>query len=334
MQFAVSEFPQIVREVVRTGIARFDAQAFPFLSRRSEDAAEAAECAADQGAYWPYRERLLDQEHGLRAGADLIDTAAGIGLDVQVFRRCIENDTYADEVAAQIQGGRDRGVSGTPTVLVDGRKVSWGADTVIDTVRRAAQSRPVALSGYVGDSGGPLAGVTVTASDGTSDRTAPDGSFAITLGVSGAYLLEASVDGCRVYYHQLTGATGSRNSATPIQVSDEDISDIRIEIPADVCALQIRGRLVDASGAALADVQVEADGNNRSFGVARTASDGSFAIPAPMNDHYRLSFWDGCWVFRGEGGGVTTSWDDASLIRVAGDDVSGVVFRVPDNPCG
>ena len=50
MQFAVSEFPQIIREVVRTGIARFDAQAFPFLSRRSEDAAEAAECAADQGA--------------------------------------------------------------------------------------------------------------------------------------------------------------------------------------------------------------------------------------------------------------------------------------------
>ena len=276
----------------------------------------------------------MDQDDGLRAGADLVDTAADLGLDAQAFRRCIESDRHADEVAAQIQSGRDQGVRGTPTVLVDGRQVSWSADTVIDTARRAAQSRAVALSGHVADSSGPLAGVTVAASDGTSDRTASDGSFAITLRVSGAYLLEASVDGCRIYYHRSAGATGSRDSATPIQVSDEDISDIRIEIPADVCALRIRGRLVDASGAALADVQIEADGNNRSFGAARTAPDGSFAVPVPMNDHYRLSFWDGCWMFRGEGGGVTTNWDDASLIRVADNDVSGVVFRVPDNPCG
>lgn len=329
----MGEFPQIVREVVRTGIARFDAQAFPFLSRRSEDAAEATECAADQGAYWAYRERLFDQEHGLRAGgADLIDTAAVIGLDVQAFRRCIENDTYADEVAAQIQGGRDQGVSGTPTVLVDGRRVSWGADTVIDTVRRAAQSRPVTLSGQVSDSSGPLAGITVTASDGTSERTASDGSFAITLGVSGAYLLEASVNGCRIYYHRSAGATGSRDSATPIQVADSAISDIRIDIPSDVCVRQIRGRLVGASGAGMVDVWVEADGDARSFGTARTQADGSFAVTVPMNGRYRLSFWDGCWVFHGEGGGVTTSWDDASLIRVAGGDVSGVVFRVPSNP--
>ena len=276
----------------------------------------------------------MDQEDGLRAGADLVDTAADLGLDVQAFRRCIESDRHADEVAAQIQGGRDQGVRGTPTVLVDGRQVSWSADTVLATVRRAAQSRAVALSGHVADSSGPLAGVTVAASDGTSDRTASDGSFAITLRVSGAYLLEASVNGCRIYYHRSAGATGSRDSATPIQVSDEDISDIRIEIPADVCALRIRGRLVDASGAALADVQIEADGNNRSFGAARTASDGSFAVPVPMNDHYRLSFWDGCWMFRGEGGGVTTNWDDASLIRVADNDVSGVLFRVPEDPCG
>lgn len=330
----MSEFPQIVREVVRTGIARFDAQAFPFLSRRSEDAAEATECAADQGAYWAYRERLFDQEHGLRAGADLIDTAAGIGLDIQAFRRCVESDRYADEVAAQIQGGRERGVGGTPTVLVAGQQVSWGAGAVIDAARRAAQSRAVTLSGRVSDSGGPLAGITVATNDGTSARTASDGSFTITLRVSGGYILEASVDGCRVYYHQLTGATGSRDNATAIQVSDADISDIRIEIPTDVCALQIRGRLVDASGAARAGVQVEADGNSRSFGAARTASDGSFAVTVPMNDRYRLSFWDGCWVFRGEGGGVTTSWDEAALIRVAGDDVSGVVFRVPENPCG
>lgn len=330
----MSEFPQIVREVVRTGIARFDAQAFPFLSQRSEDAAEATECAADQGAYWPYRERLFDQERGLRAGADLIDTAAAIGLDVQAFRRCVENDTYADEVAAQIQGGRERSVGGTPTVLVEGRQTSWGADTVIDTVRRAAQSRPVTLSGYVGDSGGPLAGVTVTASDGPSARTAPDGSFTMTLGVSGAYLLETSVNGCRIYYHRSAGATGSRDGATPVQVADSAISDIRIEIPSDVCTWQIRGRLIGAGDAGIAGVWVEADGDARSFGAAQTEPNGSFAVTVPMNDRYRLSIWDGCWVFRGEGGGVTTSWAEASSVRVDGANVSNVVFRVPENPCG
>lgn len=330
----MSEFPQIIREVVRTGIARFDAQAFPFLSRRSEDAAEATECAADQGAYWPYRERLYDQERGLRAGADLIDTAAAIGLDVQAFRRCVESDMYADEVAAQIQGGRDRGVSGTPTVFVGGQRVSWGADAVIAAARRAAQNRVVTLRGHVADSSGPLAGVTVTASSGANDRTASDGSFAITLRAGEQYVLEASVNGCRVYYHQLTGATGSENNATAIRVSDAETTDIRIEIPADVCALRIRGRLVDASGAALAGVQVEADGNSRSFGAARTASDGSFAIPVPVGDQYRLSVWRGCWVFLVDGGRTTTSWAEASLIRVVDVDVNDIVFQVPNNPCG
>lgn len=330
----MSEFPQIIREVVRTGIARFDAQAFPFLSRRSEDAAEATECAADQGAYWPYRERLLDQEHGLRAGADLIDTAAGIGLDVEAFRRCVESDKYADEVAAQIQGGRDRGVGGTPTVLVGGRQVSWGADAVIDAARRTAQSRPVEISGRVLDSSGPVAGIAVTA-DRTTVYTSSDGSFAITLNVSGAYLLEASVNGCQIYYHRSTGATGSRDSATPIQVTDSAISDIRIEIPPGVCTWQIRGRLIGANDATIADLQVDAVGvNARRAGTSWTQPDGSFAVTVPVNGRYRLAFWDGCWVFGGEGDGVTTSWDDALWVRVAGDDVSDVVFRVPENPCG
>ena len=331
----MSEFPQIVREVVRTGIARFDAQAFPFLSQRSEDAAEATECAADQGAYWAYRERLFDQEHGLRAGADLIDTAAAIGLDVQAFRRCVENDTYADEVAAQIQGGRDRGVSGTPTVLVDGQRVSWTARYVIDAVR--PQSRPVELSGRVSDSGGPLAGITVKASDGVtvySTRTLSDGSFYFTLQVSGAYLLETSVNGCRIYYHRSAGATGSRDGATPVQVAGSAISDVRIEIPSDVCAWQIRGSLIGSDNRAIAGVRVEADGDARNFGAAQTEPNGSFAVTVPMNDRYRLSIWDGCWVFRGEGGGVTTSWAEASSVRVDGANVRGVVFRVPENPCG
>ena len=332
----MSEFPQIVREVVRTGIARFDAQAFPFLSQRSEDAAEATECAADQGAYWAYRERLFDQEHGLRAGADLIDTAAAIGLDVQAFRRCVENDTYADEVAAQIQGGRDRGVSGTPTVLVDGQRVSWTARYVIDAVR--PQSRPVELSGRVSDSGGPLAGITVKASDGVtvySTRTLSDGSFYFTLQVSGAYLLETSVNGCRIYYHRSAGATGSRDGATPVQVAGSAISDVRIEIPSDVCAWQIRGRLVGAGNARVADLQVDAVGVDAlRSGIAWTQADGSFAVTAPMNGRYRLAFWDGCWVFHGDGDRITTNWDDASWIRVSDGDVSGIVLRLPDNPCG
>lgn len=276
----------------------------------------------------------MDQEGGLRAGADLVDTAADLGLDVQAFRRCIESDRHADEVTAQIQGGRDRGVSGTPTVFVGGQRVSWGADTVIAAARRTAQNRMVTLRGHVADSSGPLAGVTVTASGGANARTAADGSFAIMLRTGEQYVLEASVNGCRVYYHQLTGAIGSANDATAIQVSDAETTDIRIEIPAEVCALRIRGRLVDASGAALAGVQVEADGNSRSFGAARTASDGSFAVPVPVGDQYRLSVWRGCWVFLVDGGRTAASWDEASLIRVVGGDVNDVVFQIPENPCG
>ena len=93
------------------------------------------------------------------------------------------------------------------------------------------------------------------------------------------------------------------------------------------------------AGNAIANVDVEAVDAVGNRGEARSGSDGSFAIDVSESDGYQLQFWTGrstnaCWVRYVDGGPATTSWDDASLIRVAGDDVSGVVFRVPDNPCG
>ena len=115
-----------------------------------------------------------------------------------------------------------------------------------------------------------------------------------------------------------------------------DVDGVRIEVPADFCTRQIRGRLIDADGTAIPHILVEAAGESPGTDSASaSASDGSFAITIPESGQYRLFMRDhtgACRVFYVED---DSDRSDASRIRVTdGRDVSGIVFQVPDNPCG
>jgi Na+/H+ antiporter NhaA len=84
-------------------------------------AAEAAEAAADQGAFWEMHDLLLAHQDALRSD-DLIGYAEQLGLDLDRFSRALQEHSGAARVAEDVDSADLSGVSGTPTFFVNGRR--------------------------------------------------------------------------------------------------------------------------------------------------------------------------------------------------------------------
>ncbi len=84
-------------------------------------AAEAAEAAADQGAFWEMHDLLLDHQDELRSD-HLIGYAEQLGLDVGRFADDLRRHVGAARVAEDVDSADLSGVSGTPTFFVNGRR--------------------------------------------------------------------------------------------------------------------------------------------------------------------------------------------------------------------
>ena len=93
----------------------------PSLHPDAPAAAEAAECAADQGRFWPYHDRLFQLPGHDRAS--LVSLAREVGLDGRRFARCLDSGEKAAVVARDMRDGAAAGVTGTPTFFVNGRPV-------------------------------------------------------------------------------------------------------------------------------------------------------------------------------------------------------------------
>jgi protein-disulfide isomerase len=83
----------------------------------------AAECADAQGEFWAYHDALFEQQGSYNTSGDLISLADTLGLDVEEFTQCLENETYRDEVLADSEDGQAYGVGGTPTFFINGRRL-------------------------------------------------------------------------------------------------------------------------------------------------------------------------------------------------------------------
>jgi len=86
-------------------------------------AAEAAACAAEQGKFWPYHDRLFEQQSRL-SEADLKAHAVAVGLDAQKFNACVDARKYKTLVDADVKEGDEAGVNGTPAFFINGRLLS------------------------------------------------------------------------------------------------------------------------------------------------------------------------------------------------------------------
>jgi protein-disulfide isomerase len=103
---------------------RYEFHHFPLraIHAYAQEAAEAAECAADQGRFWEFVDDNYENQ-GALARADLLARAGKVGVaDMKLFERCIKSRIKRDAVQAEYEDGVDRGVTGTPTFFIAGEK--------------------------------------------------------------------------------------------------------------------------------------------------------------------------------------------------------------------
>ena len=90
---------------------------------QAEPAANAAECASEQGKFWEYADALFANQDKL-APTYYGELAGELGLNTSKFNDCFSAQKYASEVDADTASGVTAGVSGTPATFINGQLIS------------------------------------------------------------------------------------------------------------------------------------------------------------------------------------------------------------------
>jgi protein-disulfide isomerase len=89
---------------------------------RARPAAYAAFCAGEQGKFWPYHDKLFDNQQAL-SESDLTRYAQEVGLTMDQYQSCLASERPAKAVDAHEAAGRALGVQGTPSIFINGIKL-------------------------------------------------------------------------------------------------------------------------------------------------------------------------------------------------------------------
>ncbi len=126
--------PLVIQNLVATGKARYVFHNYSFLDGNgagnggeSDQAANASMCANEQGKFWEMHGTLYANWNGENLGTfsdrRLQAMAEALGLDMSAFNACFDANKYESEIQADFDLGGEMGVSGTPTVFVNGARV-------------------------------------------------------------------------------------------------------------------------------------------------------------------------------------------------------------------
>jgi protein-disulfide isomerase len=128
--------PLIKSQYIDTGKAKMIFRDFAFLGPESAAAANAAQCAEDQGKLWAYHDALYAAKvadeaknanaegDGFFARAEFLSLAQQVGLNVQIFTSCVDNGQNANNAAAEKAAAVAAGIGSTPTTIVNGKMVT------------------------------------------------------------------------------------------------------------------------------------------------------------------------------------------------------------------
>lgn len=103
---------------------------FPLTSlhANAEKAAEASECASEQGKFWEMHDKLFENQTALTVD-NLKQYAKDLGLNTSKFNQCLDSGQYAQKVQDDQTSGTQYGVNGTPAAFANGTLVSSWSST-------------------------------------------------------------------------------------------------------------------------------------------------------------------------------------------------------------
>lgn len=125
--FAREVKPQIEATYVATGEVRFEWHDFAWMGAESTAAASAARCAAEQGSFWHYHDRLYSASVAPNSGTfsreRLLADARALRLDLADFSACLDEGRHASAVEADTAAAAGLGLTGTPTFLIGDQRI-------------------------------------------------------------------------------------------------------------------------------------------------------------------------------------------------------------------
>lgn len=144
--------PQVIAELVETGKAFYVFRHYPFMDDRSavkdsDQAASASFCAAEQNRFFDFKKMLyanMNSIVGEFSERRLIAFAESLGLDMKAFESCLESDRYKQDIQSDIAMAEKLGVTGTPSVFVNGQQVAPGYVPTFEQINEAVQAATTA----------------------------------------------------------------------------------------------------------------------------------------------------------------------------------------------
>lgn len=139
----------VIDNLVATGQAYYVFRQYPFLdnnalTKESDQAANASMCAAAQGEFWNYHAMIYANWNGENAGnlsdKRLVAFAEALGLNMDEFNACFKENTYLADINKDIAEGDQAGVTGTPSVFVNGQIVKPGFVPSYEDIVAAVQA--------------------------------------------------------------------------------------------------------------------------------------------------------------------------------------------------
>lgn len=127
-QFYNTTFPQIKKEYIDTGKAKFYWRHYDFLGPASVTAANGVECANEQNKFWDmhnylYEHQPSETDTSMYATDKLTSIATDLGLNADQFKSCLDGKKYDKNVSSDLADGQKAGVNGTPTFFVNGNSL-------------------------------------------------------------------------------------------------------------------------------------------------------------------------------------------------------------------
>jgi protein-disulfide isomerase len=114
---------EVIKNYVDTGKAKLYFMNYPLgFHQYAQAAAEASECANEQGRFWEMHDKIFENQGSL-SQESLVTWAKELKLDMNMFNTCLNDGKYKQEVQKDMAIAQSAGVQGTPSFLINGNLI-------------------------------------------------------------------------------------------------------------------------------------------------------------------------------------------------------------------
>jgi len=132
--FSTQIMPTLQQEFIDTGKVKFEFRPMAFIAEGSTLAGMGGYCAVDQNKFWDYhdavynvvvdktlRQNMDPKSEVILSSSDVKQIASNAGLDGTKFDTCLDSQQYLSNITNATSTAQQRGVSGTPYIIVNGQ---------------------------------------------------------------------------------------------------------------------------------------------------------------------------------------------------------------------